>query len=675
MDVRIVNDRGELKISINGKLYPALGFKSFRPNPRNISEFYDAGVRLFCVLSSGIISGLGIPYSLFGESWVGDGEYDFDPIDRQMDMFIENAPDAYFAPMFQLDTRPWYLEENPGTPNTFTHLSQIAGDEIYRAAAAEYLKAAVRHCEEKYGDRIYGYYLLGGTTTEWFSDFDYEASHPIKEKAYKKWCGDEAVSLPKLEDFNRPGGNFLGEAESEVARARQFHAELISDLVLHFAKETQTIINHKKLLGMYFGYLFELGTPRLHNAGQLAYEKVFMSPYIDIIASPSSYGFRRQTDPSAFMLTQKTLYAHNKLYFLEFDHRTHTTPDRINEHIFVDSPNCMFDGSNFPGSHDRCKNDTESLNLLYRDYLLCRANGAALWWFDMLDGWFRSEKMMGAIKHIIELNEKISSHDKHGVAEVAVFAEGQSMYHVRKSSPIASACLSGIRRTLAEMGAPYDIYSISDIGLPIMENYRFFIFVNQYDIPDDIMANIKKYCHKSGKTVLWLYAPDYAHGGKNDAGRISAITGMKIEESLNPHGALVFEGKKVSPDNLGPYFAVKDEHATPVAFYEDGQVAVAETTVNGCRSIYAGTYNPPSELIRRLLSGSGVFVYSENPLVYTYVNNAFIGVYNASGGTAQINVKEDGEYLDLIENGKYTAEGGRLTVPAKDINAYMLVKL
>ena len=104
-------------------------------------------------------------------------------------------------------------------------------------------------------------------------------------------------------------------------------------------------------------------------------------------------------------------------------------------------------------------------------------------------------------------------------------------------------------------------------------------------------------------------------------------------------------------------------------------MAVAETTVNGCRSIYAGTYNPPSELIRRLLSGSGVFVYSENPLVYTYVNNAFIGVYNASGGTAQINVKEDGEYLDLIENGKYTAEGGRLTVPAKDINAYMLVKL
>lgn len=293
----------------------------------------------------------------------------------------------------------------------------------------------------------------------------------------------------------------------------------------------------------------------------------------------------------------------------------------------------------------------------------------------MLEGWFRSEKMMGAVKHIIEINEKISNLDKHGAAEVAVFAEGQSMYRVRKSSPIASACLSAIRRTLAEMGAPYDIFSISDIGLPIMDNYRFFIFVNQYDIPDEVMANIKKYCLKNGKTVLWLYAPDYAHGGKTDASRISAATGMKIEESSKSHGALVYEGKMSAADNLGPYFAVKDELATPIAFYEDGQAAVAEMSVNGCRSIYSGIYNPPSELICKLLSDSGVFIYSENPKVYTYVNNAFTGVYNASGEAAQVNVKEDGEYLDLIESGKYTAEGGKLTIPVKDINAYMLVKI
>jgi hypothetical protein len=95
-------------------------------------------VRLFSVLSSGIINALGVPYSRFGESWVGDGKYDFSTVDAQVDMFIENAPDGYFAPMFQIDTRPWYLEAHEGTPNSFNHLSWAAYDDEWKKAAAEY---------------------------------------------------------------------------------------------------------------------------------------------------------------------------------------------------------------------------------------------------------------------------------------------------------------------------------------------------------------------------------------------------------------------------------------------------------------------------------------------------------------------------------------------------------
>ena len=117
MKVKVTRQNGALKVDIDGKLYTPLSFKSFRPNPKNVSEFYRAGVRLFSVLSSGVTSALGVPYSLYGESWVGDGKYDFAPVDRQMDMFIENAPEAYFAPMIQLDTRNWYLKEHTDVPN------------------------------------------------------------------------------------------------------------------------------------------------------------------------------------------------------------------------------------------------------------------------------------------------------------------------------------------------------------------------------------------------------------------------------------------------------------------------------------------------------------------------------------------------------------------------------
>ena len=119
MVVKTERHNGVLKININGKYFSPLAFKSFRPNKTNISEFYYAGVRLYSILTSGVTSALGVPYSLYGESWVGEGKYDFAPIDRQIELFIENAPQAYFAIMIQLDTRAWYLKLHPEVPNSF----------------------------------------------------------------------------------------------------------------------------------------------------------------------------------------------------------------------------------------------------------------------------------------------------------------------------------------------------------------------------------------------------------------------------------------------------------------------------------------------------------------------------------------------------------------------------
>ena len=118
MVVQVTRHNGKLKIDIDKKLFDPLSFKSFRPNPTNISEFYRAGCRLFSVLTTGLTSALGVPYSLFGESWIGENRYDFTAIDKQMDMFLENAPDAYFAPMIQVDTREWYLSAHADVPNS-----------------------------------------------------------------------------------------------------------------------------------------------------------------------------------------------------------------------------------------------------------------------------------------------------------------------------------------------------------------------------------------------------------------------------------------------------------------------------------------------------------------------------------------------------------------------------
>ena len=46
MKASIIRHNGQLMIDLDGKLMPALAFKSFRPNPKNVSEFHAAGVRL-----------------------------------------------------------------------------------------------------------------------------------------------------------------------------------------------------------------------------------------------------------------------------------------------------------------------------------------------------------------------------------------------------------------------------------------------------------------------------------------------------------------------------------------------------------------------------------------------------------------------------------------------------
>lgn len=669
----IVRDNGVLKISINGKLHTPLSFKSFRANPRNVSEFYQAGVRLFSVLSSGVTSGLGVPYSRFGESWIGDGEYDFDPVDRQMDMFIENAPDGYFAPMIQLDTREWYIEKH-GVPNSFTCLSQIACDETWKRAAADYMKAMIAHIEEKYGDRVYGYFLLCGTTTEWFSEKDYEVANDIKNAGYKKWCNDETAELPAPEAMNRDGDVFLSPEEDDVRRARRFHHELISDLILYFSAEAQSLLQHNKLLGMYYGYIFELSEQdgqRLYNVGGLDYERVLLSPDINMISSPSSYYFRKMTDPSAFMVAQKTLDAHGKLYYLEFDHRTHTCPPFVNEPVDPKSENGYLYQTGIPGFDSRCRNETESVNLMYRDFILSMANGAALWWFDMFDGWFRSEGMMNAVAHMIQLADQMPA--MHSASEVAVFVEGLSLLHTRKTSQIPNICLNPIRRTLAECGAPYDLYSIGDLALPEMARYKMYIFLNQYDISEAERAEIDEKCRRDGKTVLWLFAPDYAHGGRTDLAHLSACAHMQIAQTQTTHGALLYDNAEHNYPLHAPYFSIEDPNATVLARFADGTAAVAETITDGVRNVYCATCNLPSALLREILYRAGVFVYSDDGHVYTYVNSGMIGVYNATEHDAVIHVPADGVYTDRLTGEKYAAENGTLTLAKRTLDDFILV--
>lgn len=648
---KLTRVNGVLKVDIDGSIYEPLSFKSFRPTAKNISDFSKAGVKLFSILTSGLINYLGVPYSLYGESWLGKGVYDFDVIDRQIELFRENAPGCYFALMIQLDTRDWWLKSHENYPYSFTHFSQMASDPEWREAAAEYLQQVIIHVEEKYGDIMYGYFMLCGTTTEWFSEKDYEAPHPIKEAYFKKYTNNPNAVIPTGDRLVLDEDiSFIDDAELKIYR--KAHGEQTADTILYFADKAQEVLKHKKLLGIYYGYLFELGYSRIWNTGHLGYEKVFMSKDIDIISSPSSYAYRGLDSTSAFMVTFKTLDMHDKLYYLEFDHITHLAPTHVG-------------GTNvpIPGWKNKCKDQTETLNLMQRDFMLCAANGAALWWFDMFEGWFYSDEMMECIQNMILLAHKLSAYKQESIAEIAVIASGETLYGVNKTARINDKLLGMQRNGLARMGAPYDVYSAGDLTNFEWEQYKFIIFLDAFEITKGQKQVIEK-MKKAGKTLLWMYAPDYLTGGLDAMKSVMDMEVMVLDEPVQT----VEQGGVVMSK---PQFTVTDPEGVTLVRYENGMPAIAYKKKDGYISVYSGIGNLDGNILRRIAKLAGVHIYSENAPVY--VNSKVIGVYAVED--TEITVKQSGVYEDVFTGKRYETKDNKISVKAEALHSKLFIKI
>ena len=649
MEVSLKRQNGVLKVEIDGVLYEPLSFKSFRPTARNISDFYKAGVRLFSILSSGLNSILGVPYSLYGESWVGENTYDFTPIDRQIDLFLAGAPEGYFALMLQMDTRDWYVRAE-NCPNSFTHLSQIAGNAKWRAAAADYLKAVLNHVENTYGDRFYGYFLLGGTTTEWFSGRDYMEAHPLKTESYRAYTGNPKSVIPSKERVCRPPEQVFYQLpeQADAVEYVRYHSRVIADTVLYFAAEAQKVLKHKKLVGVYYGYLFELYGARLWNDGSLDYMRVFDSPDIDMISSPSSYAFRKHVDPSAFMVAYDSLNRRNKLYYLEFDHITHLAPPYI-------------EGHPIPGFDSKLKDERETVDIMRRDFCLTLAKGAALWWFDMFEGWFYSEGMMREISHMIHISQSLSHRNAENVSEIAVFADGASLCYVNKESAVNAPLLSKQRGGLASIGAPYDVFDSADIASVDVTKYKLFIFLDCFSVSESMRRAIDEKIKTSGKTVLWCYAPGAVADGGISADNITNLTDITVR----PYG-----GTDTRAEAYGAVYGFDrryNEMFCPAEgdvlgrYENDGCPALVRKDCGGYVSIYSALGNLPGKVLREIAGQAGVFLYCEedHPV---YVNSLCIGVCSYTDGDVRLRFPDSGTVSELFDGGTYDVKDGRLTL-------------
>ena len=140
----IARENGTTRLRTDNKDFYYSAFRSFRPSKDNVADFYDKGFKLFCIHSSGIMTALAnrtIPYSEYGAVWIGDGEYNWDNLKSQTDMFKKESPDAYYAAMIDLNTPDWMLKNNPGMGDTWCELIQEVSNPAWIESAKRYIKA------------------------------------------------------------------------------------------------------------------------------------------------------------------------------------------------------------------------------------------------------------------------------------------------------------------------------------------------------------------------------------------------------------------------------------------------------------------------------------------------------------------------------------------------------
>ena len=674
MKTKIVNHNGALSLEIGGKVVDSLSMKSFRPTKNNVKDFYDAGVRLFHVYCSGLATAVGLPYSVYGETWFGDKNYCFDNLDRQIEFFKETAPDAYVFINVHLDTRNWYLEENPGAASSFTHLSQIAADEKWRKDTADYLKALIAHVEEKYDDFVCGYFLLGGYTTEWFSEFDFEETHPVKEKAFRKYLHDESASIPTKEQLEKPANQIFLDPEKDalVISYRKFHNELITDTVLYFAAAAQEVLDHKKVVGCFFGYILELSGERLWNAGHLDMDRIYRSPDFDLLATPSSYLFRAYDDTGAYMLLSDTLELNGKMYFNSFDHITYTLPDLPSNPRRLSKDDDAL--AILKMRKDMLPSRKHAIDAIHREFMLRAAKRTGLWWFDMLEGWFYDDKLMEMIGELVEKSKKLLPIPKKSNSEVAVFVSSESLYYANKCSRINSELIVRQRGALARMGCPYDIYSLNDVDRIDPNAYKLYIFLDAYFLTESQRAFINGKLKANGRTLFFVNACDYIDDTEISKERFEDMLGMRVERLEKDENTInAYDSRYGFTAPKTPTWFVSDAGAEILGRYSISRKCGLARKSFGDHTVYfSGVGNVSHEVLRRIARDCGIHIYTENG-VAVYINSALVGVYNTANEFTEVNLGIDGEFEEFFSGKLYRTQNGKVTLPTGENPAQMLI--
>ncbi len=654
---------GSPALFINGKpFFPMIYSQIPHIDEKHAEQFTKAGIQLYEInFVLGDFVRLG---------WKGEGLYDFSEFDRIIFNLLRVNPEAYFFPRLWLEPPGWWIDAHPEelqryADGTTWDKNDVFGGTKWPSFASERwlkeegeaLKKFVEHIQSSpYAERCIGYHIGAGIYGEWHymgAQYLPDMSEPMT-RTFRNWLREhyhndvnalrkawgredvtfENAQVPTLEErlqtsfgmFHHPNEN------RQVIDYYMCHHKVLVDAILHFARIVKETSKGRSLVGVFFGYTSNMLWPQ--DGGHIELKRVLTSSYIDFLCSPHTYVGRALGQDGGFRALPGSIALSGKIFIDEADDGTHLASQ----------------------IHKLARSTEESIALMRREFVQALSINGGLWWFDMDSCWFDEPTLMEEIAKMKKIGDISLSLPRKRVSEVAVIvglnsfyytAHWRSKYGSTMGDSVTSLLLNEQWREFFKMGAPFDLYDISDIEE--MPQYKCYIFLNTFYLDEKARKAIAKLKAKGG-LFIWFYAPGLLNEKDIKVENVEEITGMKMRLSLEPNilSVEMMDGRKwTNGKEISPLIWVEDDTVETLGVSPQGKSVFALKRFPNLISLYILTPPTPASVLRELLKMAGVHIYIDSEDVL-YAHESLLAIHTAKEGIKRIKLPKEKEVEDAF---------------------------
>ena len=587
-----------------GDAIPRMCYRSFWPQEKYNRQFAEAGVKLVFIYPANTDCTLKLPYSNYPTIWTGPNQYNWDSLDRHIGDVLKWNPGAKLIVMIDLNTPKWWNDAHGGT-DSYRKLSDALLSKDYRRDVTEYVRRFLEYTEGKYKDDIVAYHLAAGLCCEWFDSIKARTT-PRKDAEFGKMMSRPGMAVPKDVRATTHPLFYDPVKDADKLAYWRWHHKITGDAAIAFAEDAQRVIKDRVPIGLFFGYMMAHGKDKLLYWGHLEYDRVFQSPAIGAISAPAVYHHRGMGGTSGFQFCPDSILANGNILWQEIDHVTHVLKDTKKQGARQRS-----------GGGKRLDFNTleETIVGLRREFALGMISGSHIWWFDMFGSWFDSPEVMAEIKHFNELAERYADTGPDKAAEVAYFADADSMYYVNGNCPLGDMVLRQTQFNLFRSGVPWRCYSLPDLERVDLSQFKVIILPNLFVLTPEKRELLEKTVLRDGKTVVTLFAPGIITDDKYDVANIGKFTGIPVKRLKKPE--------------------------------EEQEAVYAER--DGWTSVFFTRPLATPEQWRDVFRKAGVHIYNTDDEAF-YANEDFVAIHTAKGGERTIRLPRACRVTEIFEN-------------------------